>query len=83
MTEITRTTAVKPTTVQVGDRVRVKEYAGHQKDDWYVGLEGLITGIDKRQDRWVIIVLLDNDPSPKLEMMLGGLPCYEYELEKL
>lgn len=83
MTEITRTTAIKPTTVQVGDRVRVKEYAGNQKDDWYVGLEGLITAIDQRANRWVIIVLLDNDPSPRMQAFLGGLPCYEYELERL
>jgi hypothetical protein len=81
MTNLSRQ-QTKPTTVQVGDRVRVKEYAG-SSDPLYIGLEGLITGIDQRKDRWVIIVLLDNDPNPVMQMMLGGLPCYEYELEKL
>lgn len=81
---MTKTTRhhIEPTTVAVGDRVRVKEYGGSQ-DQLYVGLEGLITSIDNRSGRWVIIVLLDNDPSPYLQSILGGLPCYEYELERL
>jgi hypothetical protein len=82
MTNLSRQ-QTKPTTVQIGDRVRVKEYAGDSRPGGYVGLEGLITGMDQRHNLWVIIVLLDNDPSPFMQDLLGGLPCFEYELEKL
>jgi len=79
---MTPRTDVEPTTVAVGDRVKVKEYPG-DNDNYYVGLEGLVVNIDQRGGRWVVLVLLDNDPSPRMQMFLGGLPCYEHELEKL
>lgn len=71
-----------PTTVAIGDRVQVREYDAATEGP-YVGLQGLIVHIDQRGGRWVIIVLLDNDPFPSMQAMLGGLPCYEHELVKL
>jgi hypothetical protein len=78
-----RNQLVRPTKVSVGDRVKVVEYNNFTAN-YYVGLEGRVTAIEsKAGGRWIVLVKLDKDPSPKLEAMLGGLPCLEWELEVL
>lgn len=69
------------TTKLVGQRVKVTSYGGCTNDDLYVGREGLVTFSVTRNGREVYLVLLDEDPSPSLKALLGGLPCYDNELE--
>jgi hypothetical protein len=47
----------------------------------YQNLEGLIVDSKLVRNRPVFLVLLDTDPTPHLQAMLGGLPCYDFELE--
>lgn len=72
----------RSSTVTVGDRVKILEYNKSTKNK-YVGLEGLITHAEERRGQMMFLVLLDDDPAPRLQQMLGGLPCIESELEKL
>lgn len=70
----------KTTEVHDGDRVKVTSYGG-STDELYVGLEGVVSFSVERRRGQVYIVLLDKDPSPAMQAMLGGLPCYAHELE--
>lgn len=70
------------TKVLTGDRVKVTQYEG-KTDSKYANLDGLIVAVKQVRNIPVYLVLLDDDPSPRLASMLGGLPCYDYELEKL
>jgi hypothetical protein len=71
---------MQKTTNLVGQRVKVLNYGGSD-DGLYTGREGLVSFSVTRGTREVYMVLLDEDPSPKLAEWLGGLPCYDYELE--
>jgi len=70
----------KTNNITVGQRVKVTSYGG-SSDDLYTGLEGLVTFSVERRGSTVFLVLLDEDPSPVMQAMLGGLPCYAHELE--
>lgn len=70
------------TEVKAGDRVKVVSY-GKSKDELYIGLEGVVSFTRRVRDNEVYLVLLDDDPSPTMQAMLGGLPCYAWELEVL
>lgn len=70
------------TTELVGQRVKVIRYAESSSfNDRYVGLTGLVVSSRRVRDKEVYLVLLDNDPDKAMEAMLGGLPCYDWELE--
>jgi hypothetical protein len=68
------------TTELVGQRVKVLSYGG-RTDDRYVGLTGLVSFSVTRRSGEIYMVLLDEDPSPAMGELFGGLPCYDYELE--
>lgn len=67
----------------VGERVKVLSYGGATEANHYIGLEGLVLSSRGTSRGEVFIVLLDKDPNPQMEAWLGGLPCYENELEVL
>lgn len=66
----------------VGERVRVKSY-NNDHTTKYQALEGLVVDSKEVRGRNVYLVLLDKDPTPHLQAMLGGLPCYDFELQVL
>jgi len=66
--------------VEAGLRVRVKTYCGGT-DNKYAGLSGEVKELYFRHNVLYVLVKLDDDPTPYLEKMLGGLPCLADEVE--